>query len=373
MRRNPDDEKAEEEKAFMDYRRLSVTCQDIPDAQLREGFGELITRLDIDFILDIDRIISEAEIKRHSNKCCVVRSAKSLMEQCDDFLVGHDIAWSFFAPEGPMALNWEGFYMLSGPELLRRCSNLLRTNIAKQSPESYVGVLRSLVGKAIHLSHTKSLLQAHSINQRRIERHEIQNYDHGFEFRYYMTFYYLLGGGVLDILANLLNLKYKLGCTSRSTGVSIYKTKFLDALAQYEPEFVSFCRTEGVKKWLENKKIIRDYLAHQSFLSFTSIVKEKREKVSERDLVARTRERFHAMFGEYPENMSISQARQIINMITAELKVEMDHEVLIDQAAVVPKKGGGSLIFKPLEELKNDYKYMNIIINKTLDKLNESQ
>ena len=192
-------------------------------------------------------------------------------------------------------------------------------------------------------------------------------YDYSFELNYHLGNYYFLISGCLDILARLLADIYDIAINN-TVKPNIERSEFLAALLPKSQPLYDIYSEEKLNSWAVSLKRKRNYVAHESEASYTTILKPKNEKISDAEVKKKVRalQNWNAM------RLLVGDSAVESNMHFAEFVIRMkeDNEVLTKDAMQFNYYDSVThmeqmAFFHPLIDVKFDYEKIEHILGQT--------
>ncbi len=187
-----------------------------------------------------------------------------LKRQCEIFVRGHDIPWSFEL----LVWNepWNGFYQINeqrtfqaGVEFLHRAHN---KRLDKDTQEAG----RMLVHNRLpNLCFSRDRLLFYDLQQNVSRRRAWERQEFLFETGYYLNFYYLLLHGGFDHLALVVNGALGLGLAPKNVGAAY--AGFLTALANKAPEIHAYFTEPRLLDFFARVSALRHFAAHRGSIA----------------------------------------------------------------------------------------------------------
>ncbi len=183
-----------------------------------------------------------------------------LPTQCEIFVRGHDVPWSF----GSMIWNqaWTVFYQLSELRTFQEGVAFLDHCHKKKVDAETFDIARMLIHNRLpNLCFTRDRLLFYDMQQAAAKRAGWERQEFLFEAAYYLNFYYMLIHGGFDHLALVVNGALQLGLPPKNVGAT-YQS-FLKALAGKAPEIHALFTAPNFCEFQERIAAVRHFAAHR--------------------------------------------------------------------------------------------------------------
>jgi hypothetical protein len=187
-----------------------------------------------------------------------------LKRQCEIFVRGHDVPWSFdyivwFQP-------WNGFYNLSEQRTFRAGFEFLEHAQKRKLTRDTQDDGRMLVHNRLpNLCFTRDRLLFYDMQQAVSRRQGWERQEFLFEAGYYLNFYYLLLHGGFDHLALVVNGSLGLGLPAKNVGATY--AGFLESLEVAAPEIHALFTEPHLVEFLERVAALRHFAAHRGSIA----------------------------------------------------------------------------------------------------------
>jgi len=187
-------------------------------------------------------------------------SAEIALRQCEIFVRGHDVPWSFDSPM--LDVPWGLFYLFAEHRALSPGLAFMDACQRKGIHASVQEVGRSLVYNRIpNIMFTRDRLLFYEMQQAAAKRAKWQRQKFQFEIGYHLNFYYLLLYGGFDHLAVLVNEALGLGLAVWE--VAATGKEFLKGLSQKAPEVYAIFSDPTVEDFIARIASLRHSSAHR--------------------------------------------------------------------------------------------------------------
>jgi len=326
-----------------------------------ETVVELMRTADIDVVLDTNQLISDKEAIDRDTNFIVVRELETMEAECETFLVGRNIPWTF--KDAIWNMNWFARYYMR-PGLCRDGFSFMGEAAKKGYTADQVDRVRFLTNRVGQIDYCKDVINSYLQKKRRAHRHGNDDQDYNFELNYHLSNYYFLISGGLDIIARTLNDVFSLGITGFG-GLGLEKDDFTKALAKDHPEIAKLYGVKKVKEWIEWLEERRNYVAHEGGVHHTQLVEEKPVKMTPEELERKIDEQTDwALLKTIVTPEQYQAQRDMVANI-----VRMDDYVEVAADVMIVKTRGNTKVFMPLRNIEHDYSHFQDITRKTLEKL----
>jgi hypothetical protein len=194
----------------------------------------------------------------------VLADCEVLKRQCEIFVRGHDIPWSFdyIAWSQP----WNGFYNLSERRTFKAGFDFLEDAHGKKINKNTQEDARMLVHNRLpNLCFTRDRLLFYDMQQAVSRRLGWERQEFLFEVGYYLNFYYLLLHGGFDHLALVVNGALGLGLPAKNVGATY--AGFLNALQITAPEIYGLFTEPHLVNFVERLAALRHFAAHRGSIA----------------------------------------------------------------------------------------------------------
>lgn len=317
---------------------------------------------DIDLILDSEKIFSNKQIYDHKMTSRVTNDYLGLKDECEIFLVGKEVAWTF--KNAMFNQTWLSRYLMREGlcretfEFMGNCKEL------KGYSEEQQEKLRYLTNRLAHIEYCRDVLLSYIQKLKKAQRNDNNTIDHNHEFGYHLSNYYFLMAGGLDITARLHNSLYGLGLTSFGD-LGLEKGTFIRKLSTKRPSLARIYKSKKSQKWMAWLKDRRNYIAHESAMSMSPLVKERDPPLTEKEIEALVDQQtdWTLMSSMLTPDLYEAQRQMVRNIVVAS-----SYE-LIAPAVMTVKKGNKTRISFPLIDIQYDYAQYSNLIKKTIDHL----
>ncbi|MDB5165824.1 MAG: hypothetical protein JWM00_714 [Candidatus Saccharibacteria bacterium] len=297
-------------------------------------------------------------------------SLLQLENEIDAFVAGKNVAWDFNHP------LWNASWFSKYIEIQPLMGNLRELHDSTQrlnyTPQQSTYV-RALQHKAMQLRHSEeiilSLIQKKNYAERNYMRTDSYGYesyyDYSFEIDFQLTNFYILLSGTFDIIGRLLTSLYDI--KGKDIRPNIEHANFLKVLESKNKDLYDFYSEKEMNNWMVWIKRKRNYVAHESEASYTTVYKAKKQKISDADIEKKVNamqkwDGIRLLAGEQYVESQKEFARHIVRM-------HEDNEVYTKEAMQVnyydsAEKEDATMLFHPLVDTKADYdKYESLIDN----------
>jgi hypothetical protein len=208
--------------------------------------------------------------------------SKVLLRQCEIFVRGHDITWSFadpmfYAPWGPFIFFSEREALMLGQDFLSLCR---AKNVSAEASEYG----RSLVYNRIaNIFFTRDRLLFYDQQRNVAKRAQWKRQDFVFEIGYYLNLYYVLLYGAFDHIAVVMNGVLNLGMADRD--VSATNKTFLKLLEGKSKDMHALFTDADLTVFLDRIGTLRHMTAHRGYIAPAALYEkpEKEPTVAELD------------------------------------------------------------------------------------------
>lgn len=332
---------------FLEVEELNISSIDL--------IKKAITELNIDIILDLDKFIKEKPKLELDKITKVINTYQELEEQIETFLVGRNIAWLFSMQMWNTTIHLR---YLSRPGLAADAFALI-TKIQNSSnyTDKQVAKARYLANKMTQIDYAKDLLNSFIMKKRRIIRNGIEHQDYSFELNYHLSNYYFLISGVLDLLARFLNELYSLGITSHHS-LALEKDKFIEIISEKQRKLSEEIYANDFSKWIEWMKLRRNFIAHDAGMSHTSLLQEKKIKMTPEELEAKIDAQ--ANWPSFKELLTPELYQAQRDMVANIVSLDDYDEVMAD--VMVVETNEGQKMFQPLMNIDYDYEKLTELL-----------
>ena len=300
-------------------------------------------------------------------------SNQQLELEIEAFLTGKNISWSLNSPA------WNSTWLNKSTDNLSLTNNLHGLLSASQGRLHYsqkqISLVRALLNKAGHIRHCEENLVSFVQKKNYSARNCIaQNsygyddyYDYSFELNYHLGNYYFLMSGCLDILGRLLADMYDIAINN-TVKPNIERSEFLATLLPKSQPLYDIYSEEKLNSWAVALKRKRNYVAHESEASYTTILKPRKEKISD----AEVKKKVRALQNWDAMRLLVGDSVVESNMHFAEFVIRMkeDNEVLTKDAMQFnyydpATRMEQTAFFHPLVDVKFDYEKIEHILGQT--------
>jgi len=308
-------------------------------------------------------------------------SQQQLELEIEAFFTGKNISWSLNSPAWNSTWLNKSSDNLSLTNILHGLLNAAQGKL--QYSQKQIGLVRALLNKAGHIRHCEenliSFVQRKNYSARNCI---VQNsygyddyYDYRFELNYHLGNYYFLMSGCLDILGRLLADLF--GITINNTvKPNIERGEFLAALQPKSQALYDIYSEETLNRWAVALKRKRNYVAHESEASYTTISKPKKKKISDSEV----KKKVEGLRNWNAMRLLVGDDAVESNMRFAEFVIRMneDNEVLTKDAMQFTYYDSATrteqmALFHPLIDIKFDYEMIERILNQTASVLRSSE
>jgi hypothetical protein len=194
----------------------------------------------------------------------VLADCEVLKRQCEIFVRGHDVPWSF--DYIVWSQPWNGFYNLSEERTFKAGMEFLEHAHKKNLNANTQDDARMLVHNRLpNLCFTRDRLLFYDMQQSVSKRLGWERQEFLFEVGYYLNFYYLLLHGGFDHLALVVNGALGLGVAPKNVGATY--ARFLDALNATAPEIYGHFTEPRLVDFLERVAALRHFAAHRGSIA----------------------------------------------------------------------------------------------------------
>lgn len=183
-----------------------------------------------------------------------------LKRQCEIFVRGHDIPWSF----DYMVWNepWTTFYQMAEHRTFQDGVAFLEHCHKKAVDDETREAARMLVHNRLpNLCFTRDRLLFYDVQQAAAKRASWERQEFLFEAAYYLNFYYMFIFGGFDHLALVVNGALKLGVPPKQVGATY--DSFLKPLAARAPEIYALFTAADCLEFQERIGALRHFAAHR--------------------------------------------------------------------------------------------------------------
>lgn len=314
-----------------------------------------ITELDIDVVLDLNKFIKKKPKLELDKITKVVNSYKELEEQIETFLMGRNIPWLLNLP---MWYTTVQLRYLSRPGLATDALALMaRIQNSSSHTDKQVTKVRYFANKMTQIDYAKDLLNSFIMKKRRIARNTIEHQDYSFELNYHLSNYYFLISGVLDLLARFLNELYSLGITSHFF-LALEKDKFIEIISEKQKKLSEEIYTKDFSEWIKWMKLRRNFIAHDAGMSHTSLLQEKKVKMTQEELEAKIDAQTDGFKKLLTPELYQSHRDIVANLVSLD-----DYDEVMADVMVV-ETSDGQKMFQPLMNIDYDYEQLTeLLIN----------
>lgn len=304
-------------------------------------------------------------------------SNQQLDLEIEAFLTGKNISWSLNSPA------WNSTWLNKSTDnlsLTNGLHGLLNSAQGKlQYSQKQIGLVRALLNKAGHIRHCEenliSFVQRKNYSARNCI---VQNsygyddyYDYSFELNYHLGNYYFLMSGCLDILARLLVDLFNI-TINNTVKPNLERREFLAALQPKSQELYDIYCEEELNRWAVALKRKRNYVAHESEASYTTILKPKKKKISDSEI----KKKVESLHNWSAMRLLVGDDIVESNMRFTEfvIRTKEDNEVLTKDAMQFTyydpvTRTEQMAFFHPLIDIKFDYEMIERILNQTVSVL----
>lgn len=323
----------------------------------RDNLKATVKDLDVDLVVDLTNWLSNRYIWVNSDDFMVARDLNTVSEECEAFLLGNGVSWSFDE------IVWNHHIIsryFSKPGLSKALFDSMSTaknDVGLSDP--LVDRIRHLSNRSAQIEYAKDLIKALLIRKRKGNRNELEDEDFSFELNYHLSNYYFLISGALDMYARLINETYQLGLT-QFRDLNLEKTSFLNHLIVKRPSLYRTLNNEALNNWIKWLKDRRNYIAHDAALYHTSIV-EPNPSLSDEQIRAQADEEADWDFIATIYNPEQLAARRA--MVEDIIRVQ-SHRVIHRDVMMIP--GSTTRIFKPLNNIDYDFRKFVLITQKIM-------
>lgn len=336
----------------------STTFEGLTYTTLREYALEK----DIDILVDLQRQAYFDETRSYNVEFGYADKSDLLHRQCEAFLAGNGITWSFTDPVRND--HWIRMYS-SRPGITLDAIKLLNHSITSSSfDQPKTERIRALSNK-IHLVDYGRLTLIYFTQRRKKERRR-NDREHivSFEIHYHLGNYYFLLAGVFDLTARLLNEVLNLGITQYKH-LAMEKTNMTDALESVNSDLADIYKETQFNEWLIWLKERRNYLGHDASAAVTPLVREPSNPYTEEEIEQLVDQEldWDYMRTYIPEELVQSHRSLVADLIRID-----QHEVEQDDVMLI-QKNGNTKIFLPLFALDHDFEMMEKAIKPTIEYL----
>ena len=187
-------------------------------------------------------------------------SSPILLPQCEIFVRGHDVPWSFelMAWSEP----WAAFYGMSEKDTFREGLRFLDLCQQKNLSPAIQDIGRMLIYNRLpNLCFTRDRLLFYGMQQAAAKRAKWERQTFAFEASYYLNFYYLLIYGGFDHLALVVNGVLGLGMPEKQVGATY--EGFLKSLLARAPEIHAIFTDQELVEFIQRVGALRHFAAHR--------------------------------------------------------------------------------------------------------------
>ncbi len=287
-------------------------------------------------------------------------SSHILELQCEIFVRGHDIPWTFV----DMAWNrpWTTFYFMAENETftvgLRFLDKCHKKNLSAETSETG----RMLIyNRLSNLCFTRDRLLFYDLERRAASRAKWTRQRFAFEVGYFLEFYYLLIFGGLDSIAVLLNAALDLGIKLRK--VAAQSQAFLNALKTKAPEIHMAFVDPEFSKFLDRIAYLRHLAAHRGSIMpgpvYQKPVVEPTPEELDKDI---SEEDLDATINLSPKGPLREQVRGLYRY---KMKIDRSKKIL-DDAILIEAKGKYGFI-RPMADIEWNFNKFHSFMVRVLE------
>jgi hypothetical protein len=206
-----------------------------------------------------------------------------LERQCEIFVRGHDIPWSFsYIAWG---LPWTVFYQMGESRLFTVGTRFLdKVHGARLDYKTEDDAQMLIFNRLANLCFTRDRLLFLDMQQAAAKRANWTRQQFAFEVSYYLNFYYLLIFGGFDHLALVVNGVLRLGIGERE--VAARGQKFLAALRAKHPEVHAIFTRPEATDFMKRVAALRHFAAHRGSIMPSDIYETPEQEPTVDDLDA---------------------------------------------------------------------------------------
>lgn len=338
---------------------------------------------DVDEILsyahsnNIDLIYSDnkeliAELYKSGNPFQYAETTAQLENEIEAFVTGKNVPWDFDSPV--WNATWFSKYIENQTLMvnLRGLHNIASRKLGYSDMQ--ISFVRALQHKAMQVRHCEeiilSLIQRKHFAERNYTIKDSYNYDnfydYSFEIDYHLGNLYFLLSGTFDIIGRLLTDIYAI--SGKDVRPNIEHVKFLEQLKTKNSELYNLYSKKEMNDWMMWIKRKRNYVAHESEVSYSDVIKAKKTKLTDAEVEVKVDamkkwDAFRMLLGDDYVESQKAMGRFVV-------RTHEDNEILTKNAMQVnywdSEKGKvATVLFHPLVDTKADYDKYQILLDST--------
>lgn len=241
----------------------------------------LIGRADI--VLSEDLATQEEAVRRFRDLNVVILSGERTIRNCEIFVRGHEIPWSFNRPA--WWKPWMVFYPIVEPDI-QLMERFWRLSMQKGVSTKIQERIRSLgFNRWSAVLYTRDKLLFYVLQRRTAKRQNLTRQDFTFELAYYLNHYFLLFWGALDQVSWIVNEICNLGFQPNQwRNVGVAKQGFLNRLRNQDPEMAAEFEEPEFQRWINVLKLTRHYVAHQGTAQLSPLYEKPAEEPTDAEI-----------------------------------------------------------------------------------------
>lgn len=326
---------------------------------------------------NIDLIYSDsskliADFYKSGSPFQYAETTAQLENEIEAFVTGKNVPWDFETPV--WNATWLSKYIENQPLMgnLRELHNIASSTLGYSDAQA--SFVRALQHKAMQVRHCEeiilSLIQRKHFAERNYTIRNSYNYDdfydYSFEIDYHLGNLYFLLSGTFDIIGRLLTSLYSI--SGKDVRPNIEHANFLEQLKDKNIELYNLYSQKEMNDWMIWIKRKRNFVAHESEVSYTDVIKAKKTKLTDAEVEAKVDamqkwDAFRLLLGdEYVESQK-AMGRFVV-------RTHEDNEIVTKNAMQVKywdnEEGEIAMaLFHPLVDTKADYDKYQILLDST--------
>lgn len=300
----------------------------------------------------------------------LAETKEQLENEIEAFLTGKDIAWNLNVPVWNTTWFTKDIDESDITENPRQLMSIAASELGYNHAQ--INFVRGLVNKIMQIRRCEEMLLSYIQKKNYHERNHTQNdvygyetfYDFSYEINYHLGNYYFLISGTIDMIGRLLAETYNISVTDVKPNIE--HAAFQMALSEHNILLAYYFADTENNEWMTWLKRKRNYVAHESEVSYTDILQDKTTRITEAEverklLELRNWDEMKGHFGNDRIDNMMEVARSVIRM-------KEDHEVYTKNAMQIKytdyeTRQLGEAIFHPLIDVKSDYSHIRDLIN----------
>lgn len=295
-----------------------------------------------------------------------------LENEIESYVTGKNVPWNFNQPV------WNATWFSKHIEDISLVGNLRDLNNIASSQLGYTdkqtSFVRALQHKAMQIKHCEEnllgLVQRKNYSERNYAIKDSYNYDsfydYSFELNYHLGNLYFLMSGTFDIIGRLLMDLYSI--SGKDVKPNIEHANFLKQLKSKNDQLYSLYSSAEMNKWMVWIKRKRNYVAHEAEASYTNVIKEKKNKLSDEEVEKKVNamqkwDAFRMLMGDQYVESQKEMGRFVVRM-------HEDHKIVTKNAMEIKyydheNREEAMALFHPLVDIKADYDKFRKLLDST--------